>query len=498
MATGTDEELDAMLGIGTPIQVAEQPSIVTEQSAQIPTRQATGGDTADLDSILGFTGLPKPEEVQAQAQAIQPQEAPEPVSQDFSIGKTIKNIPASAGRLVSDIATAVTSPLETAGAITKLAVGGVQKLLPEPKERTTISPQGKIIHLSGKDHRESWNQFSDAMGERYGGWDNIKKTVETDPVGFLADISAAMMPVAGTVGRVGVLTEPVTIARNIIGAAGKKISPAIQKKLYISALKMQISKKVSVAERIKRAETGLEKGVLPTSSGLKKLNREIRRADLQVQRTVSKGARKGDMVAIDDILKPVAKIREKAKHSLDSEAILKSIDDMEAALRNHPDVVSGKLPTGVVNEVKKRAGADLDGKFGQAQKLEIEARKSIGHGAMLELEKKYPEIRALNKDSGAMRSLRGSLETAIKRLENNNVISLSDWIVMTGGGAGGGAAGAAGSIVLKKIISSPRIKALTAMALKRVESLPRIPQVAIPSQIAARGGGELQRQRDAE
>jgi hypothetical protein len=327
------------------------------------------------------------------------------------------------------------------------------------------------------------------MGERYGDWDKIKNTIETDPIGFIADVSAVMIPVGGVVGRAGRVIEPVTAVRNIIGAAGKKLSPMIQKKLYISALKMTTSKKVSTAERAARVETGIQKKILPTSQGLKKLNHEIRKTDLQVQRTINKGSRAGDTISIEDILKPTNKIREKAKHSMDREAIIKSVDNLDVELRNHPDLVNGRIPAKAANEIKKRAWADLEGKFGEAQALELEARKAIGSAARQELEKLYPNIGELNRSSGAMRGLRESVEASVKRLENNNVISLSDWIVATGGGLVGGAVGAPGAVVLKKIMSSPSVKSATAFALRKADKLIKTgTKTAIPSQVAAQTG----------
>jgi hypothetical protein len=420
------------------------------------------------------------------------EEISQPEADGFSVAETIKSIPGSAARYVGGIAEAVTHPIQTAEELTKLAVGGVQTLLPEPEEKTIVSPQGRTIRLSGKEHKQSWQNFSNAMQQRYGGWDNVKNTIQTDPVGFLADVSAVLIPTGGAVGAAGRAIEPINMARKVIGAAGKKISPAIQKKLYISALKMQTSQKVSVAERTRRARTGVEKGIQPTSGGLKKLNNEIRRTDLRVQKVINRGTRKGDMVAIDDILKPTAKIKEKAKHSMDRESVLRSIDDLESELRSHPDIVNGKIPAKAANEIKKRAWADLDGKFGEAKALEVEARKAVGFGAMDELEKLYPEIRKLNKESGAMRGLRQSVEQSVKRLENNNVISLSDWIVMTGGGAAAGVPGGAGAVALKKIMSSPKVKAATSFALKKAGKI-KIPEVAIPAQIGARAGALVER-----
>lgn len=460
------EELDRLRALAAQEAPAQQ---APQQVAQITPRQ-------ELEELRALSQQQAPEAPQEEGVLPSP-------------SKIVSSVIPSAVQFGKGIVEAVTHPVQTAEALTGLAVGGVQSMLPVPEEEFIISPQGRKIRTSGKDNRQKWTNFSDAMGGRYGGWDNIKNTIETDPVGFVADVSAVMIPIGGAVGKAGLAIEPVTAARNVISAAGRKLSPAAQKKLYISALKMQTGKKVSVSERAARAETGIKKGIRPTSQGLKKLNHEIRKTDLQVQKIINKGSRAGDTVSMDAITKPLNKIREKAKHSMDRESILKSLDDLEVEMKAHPDLKNGKIPAKAANEIKKRAWADLEGKFGEAKALEIEARKAVGSAARQELEKLFPKIGALNKDSGAMRGLRDSVEASVKRLENNNVISLSDWILLGGGGAAGGVPGGAGAVALKKILTSPSVKAATSFALRKADkALKSGTGLAIPAQITSRAG----------
>ena len=137
------------------------------------------------------------------------------------------NLGPSAARFAGDIAHMVTSPVETGESLWNLAAGAAQKIIPDS---WTDGPMGK-------------EKYADAMGqffaERYGGEDEIKKTLATDPVGVLADFStfltggamlAAKAPMvaaktAQVVGKVPGLSRGARIAEN----AARFLEPTIQK-----------------------------------------------------------------------------------------------------------------------------------------------------------------------------------------------------------------------------------------------------------------------------
>jgi len=132
---------------------------------------------------------------------------------DFSAIQTLKNIPGSAGRLVKDISQAVLHPIRTAKSLKDVAQGAVSLLIPgeQPNE----------------DKARAVGQF---FKDRYGGIENVQKTVQEDPVGFLADISAfltggglairgagaagkisTISKVGQTIQKVGLATEPLNV-----------------------------------------------------------------------------------------------------------------------------------------------------------------------------------------------------------------------------------------------------------------------------------------------
>jgi hypothetical protein len=102
-------------------------------------------------------------------EALKPQTKPD---EGFSIGRTIGNIPKSAGNLIGGVVDAAVHPIRTAKAIGSVAAGGVEKLIP------------------GKQAEEaSFDQLVGHYKERYGSVDQFLKTLQDDPVGVLADAS---------------------------------------------------------------------------------------------------------------------------------------------------------------------------------------------------------------------------------------------------------------------------------------------------------------------
>ena len=103
----------------------------------------------------------------------QPHPSQERSALDY-VGEMIGNVPGSAVDVASDLWSAISSPLDTAGAIGSAALGGGQLA----KDALGIPSPG----LFGE-HRDSARAVGDYYGERYGGGDEFLDTLRTDPVG---------------------------------------------------------------------------------------------------------------------------------------------------------------------------------------------------------------------------------------------------------------------------------------------------------------------------
>jgi hypothetical protein len=134
-----------------------------------------------------------------------------------------ENLVPSAKRFASDIAHAATDPVGTGKALLNVVTGTAEKLVPG---------------------EQSHEGYADAVGqffmERYGGIDNLKRTMAKDPVGFLADMATVLTGgqlalarapgMAGQIGRAAGTTsraiDPINASLKAAGAVGRGIGQA--------------------------------------------------------------------------------------------------------------------------------------------------------------------------------------------------------------------------------------------------------------------------------
>lgn len=119
-------------------------------------------------------------------------------------GRALENLVPSAKRFGSSMYQAAAHPLVTLQGIDRLVGGVASKLgVPGMKENEPYADA-------------AWR----ALVDRYGGWENLKRTIAEDPVGFAADISTIAAPieslatVPGKVGKLGEIAGTVSKAAN--------------------------------------------------------------------------------------------------------------------------------------------------------------------------------------------------------------------------------------------------------------------------------------------
>lgn len=119
--------------------------------------------------------------------------------------QAMKNAPASAKQFISDLTAIVREPVETVKAIGNLGLGVMMKAVP------------------GKQESE---QYADAVGQflvdRYGGVEQVKRTMATDPVGFASDVSMILTGSATVAARAPGLAGQTARA---VGSVGRAIDP---------------------------------------------------------------------------------------------------------------------------------------------------------------------------------------------------------------------------------------------------------------------------------
>lgn len=186
------------------------------------------------DQIIAYAQANyRPKEAPAAAQAAVPA-APAPSDKrDWSDVplEALTNVPQSAGKLASGVYEAVTSPFETIKSAGELAAGatraGLRAILPGLEAKGNADTQRQDEMASA-----AWQMLKD----RYGSEDAIKKTLATDPVGALADLSTVFTGGAGLSPKLATAakwTDPVGLAARGVGGAanlaGKTATQALGK-----------------------------------------------------------------------------------------------------------------------------------------------------------------------------------------------------------------------------------------------------------------------------
>ena len=138
---------------------------------------------------------------------------------------TVRNVPSSAYQFGSDVAQAVTNPVQTLDAIGNLGLGLIALAIPDAYQEERLDKPQEAAMAVGK-----------YISDRYGGLDKAKESLRTDPVGVLADVSGILLGggylatksgllKAGDIAtKAGIATDPLVIAGKGASQVGKGIT----------------------------------------------------------------------------------------------------------------------------------------------------------------------------------------------------------------------------------------------------------------------------------
>lgn len=150
---------------------------------------------------------------------------------DMSIGGFAKNVVSSGANFVGGIANAVMHPIQTAQNVGKLALGaGINAV------ETITGDENTFDNPFGSE--DVAKNVGDFYLQRYGGLDNLRKTMYEDPIGFLADVSTVLTAGGAAIQGVGKLGQLGTAAAtagkasvplNSLAATAGKMSGAVTK-----------------------------------------------------------------------------------------------------------------------------------------------------------------------------------------------------------------------------------------------------------------------------
>lgn len=140
----------------------------------------------------------------------------------------IKNAPGSAMNLLGGIAHAVMHPIDTVAGATDIAAGGLRKVLPD----SVVKALDSLNTPSMQADAEKADRVASAVGQfyknRYGGFDKVRDTLATDPIGAAADATMLFQGGAGLArqaAKVPALADKAGAVANVLDAAGSAVNP---------------------------------------------------------------------------------------------------------------------------------------------------------------------------------------------------------------------------------------------------------------------------------
>jgi hypothetical protein len=391
------------------------------------------------------------------------------------------NIPGSAVQFGKDIYQAARHPVETAKAVGGLAAGYAQKVVPEEHRHP--------------EYEQTADAFSQAMVDRYGGMENLKQTVVSDPVGFLADIASVVTGVGGAVrgvghagkipqvsragqavSQVGQAMEPVNLALKTAVSPAKLVSQERIQRAYGSAVKFH---QMPLEKRKRITQTALDNAIIPTAKGFEKLQSSIDGINNQIASTIDAAVDTGQRIPVSDLFKHFNAL-EKQILATSGDPVLgqKAINNVKKHITEaNKQLGRDSLSPLEAQQMKVKIYKEMETAYDKMVQLpaKTEAKMAVAKSLKEGIEEIVPEIKQLNQKDGALIELRKEIEKTTRRLSNRDLIGIG---VPIKGGAGAGMgyafgqeaaiAGATLGMILG-FIETPGVKSRLAVVLNRMK-----------------------------
>ena len=398
---------------------------------------------AKYDKLISQKAFSNP----ASEPAAQSVAMPKKQEQDFSLMQTIKNIPGSLYKMGADTIGAIASPGDTYMALENTLYGGMNKVFPG------FAPDHeKYADAAGKYYKDRW-----------GGIDNIKKTVMNDPAGALSDVSLfgglSTLPAKGTkIGRVlnkaAVAIDPLNIGLNTAKAGVKGVThlhPNLPRNQYKSAAKFVPS--LGDAQHNKLADTALKYNIMPTGKGVDKLSALKNGFATKINNIINSTNLSSKGMEINQVFRNINELKkEMGGLKLGGAQNLKKIDNVVNKFKEHaqslgkthftPDELQ-KFKIDIYNEINWNTAQQ------RGKRATTEAQKNIARTAKESLEMLDPRIKPDNLELGRLLELEPNLNRSSTRIGNRDMIGIGVPIKIGAGAAlDSGAAVAAATMSL--------------------------------------------------
>lgn len=353
----------------------------------------------------------------------------EPQSWGSVMKRAVKNTPRSGTQFIKDIISPFLSMKETAIAMGKLGKGLGQKLIPGTQDDEYIV-----------------DDLMEMFKRRYGGIDNFKETLATDPVGVVADISSILIPTGAAVTKIGSLgskaskigrtgefvkkagesIEPLTLITQGTKKIAKTIIPKkVPSKLYEHAVKFSI--KLPRKQRNKLTKIALAERSMPTVKGLDKLQEKINVLNKNIAKIMDTATAEGRKFPTRVIFRHLRELKKQKLLGGDARADTKQINSImkdimwaNKKIRKEKYFTPSELQT-----IKQSLYKKTKSLYTQISEKPIkgEARQQLARGIKDTLEIIGPEVKQLNKRDSNLLALHEEMEKVVARLTGQDLMN---------------------------------------------------------------------------
>lgn len=415
------------------------------------------------DEVVEFPADMSDEEIAAALSG----DAPEPTVKEVIEAtpaplRALANLPGSAQNLYQQaVLNPLQDPLAALQGVGQLALGTVQKAGDVAEEYlgpvAGFSPINWALDKAGVDYRAAPESVAEHFGDRYGSLEAAGETFRDDPAGALADLSV--------VTPIGARARTAT-ADKLRGGAESLMERTVKPSTVLPR-----------EQRRGMMRTMLDEGVNPSARGLDTLEALIEERAGVVNELLAAAEATGGTVPLGEVLRPLRDLRRRRGSSLagggDAAAAIDQFirDRVTDARRQGKTQLSAQdlqqLKRDLYDQINWNARRQVD----EVPVLE-EARKETARSARRQIEGMAPQVAEENRRLGNLLELRPTLERAVNRIENRDMIGMSDFL---GGGAGLGVGAATGNPILgsaifgvSELLNNPRLAPYTARAMDRL------------------------------
>jgi hypothetical protein len=279
--------------------------------------------------------------------------------------------------------------------------------------------------------------------------------------------------VAGGLGTATGVVAPAVIAHPAVQGAAADLGAAIKKpiqagaqgvaqRMYQSALKPSTT--MEPWQRTSAIKTGLNADIPVSEGGLEKLNTLVSGLNSEIDNVIA--SKPGATINKFAVTRRLGDVSNRFGNQVAPSSDLAKVADVG---NDFLDTKPGRIPAAQAQEIKKGTYQTIGSRaYGEVKAAQIESEKALARGIKEELETQFPEIKGLNQQESNFLGLEPSLQRALGRNSNHQMLGIGTPI------AAGGAAAATGSSkfgavvgTIKAVVDNPIVKSKLAIAINK-------------------------------